>query len=202
MTKKLGRLGRFTKINNKYKPKSKPKSKSKSKSKGVSGKNNNSLRKQLLKSRARYAASLENRNSEDTYKLTIPLLGWNSKLRGKMRKYKVSRFTAQNIYNNRERCTHGLTTIVKKSETLKNILADINNLILKSGDEGINEDCLFNRFIIGTSENKKFENLYKGNGTIISVESEYNNKLFNPKYREGDEIVGLRQIIDLELTAN
>ena len=51
-------------------------------------------------------------------------------------------------------------------------------------------------------ENETFGKLYKGNGTIISVESEYNNKLFNPKYREGDEIIGFRQIIDLELTDN
>ena len=51
-------------------------------------------------------------------------------------------------------------------------------------------------------ENETFGKLYKGKTTIIQVESKYNDKLFNPMYKEGDEIVGLRKIIALELTAN
>ena len=155
------------------------------------------MRNRLIDARHRYRASIE----EDTYKLTIPLFGWNSKLKGKMRKYKVGRFKTQNIYNDRERCNYGLTTIVKKSESLKNILTDINKLILESKDDGIKKDCLFNTFIIGTKENKTFGTLYKENSRIL-VESKYNDKLFNPTYKEGDEIVGLRKIIALELTAN
>ena len=188
-------LGRFSLIKNKSKKKTK---------KGVGGNKNNSssikksMRNRLIDARHRYRASIE----EDTYKLTIPLFGWNSKLKGKMRKYKVSRFKAQNIYNDRELCTHGLTTIVKKSENLKNILTDINKLIRKSGEDALKKDCLINNFIIGENENETFGKLYKGKTTIIQVESKYNDKLFNPTYMEGDEIVGLRKIIALELTAN